>query len=36
MTGAVDNMTPREISYWLAAIFAQNAYAQQALLEVSI
>ena len=29
-----DNMSPREISYWLALVFAQNPVIQQALLEV--
>ena len=30
----MDDKSPREVSYWLASIFAQNPYAQQALLEV--
>lgn len=29
----LDGMSPREISYWLGLVFAQNPVIQQALLE---
>ena len=31
----MDGMSPREVSYWLALIFAQSPMLQQALLEVT-